>query len=309
MVRDMARQVEDGLNSMIGRWMGAVVLVGLAVPGAWGQGNVSITAGGPDAKVESGAKAAEVLLPGATFDVATIKPADPKAMGGSSGAGPNGTFFSKNQPLKNAICNAYGVLIFQCVGGPAWLESDPYDIEAKPDSATAEQFLKLSWKEREPVQHRMQQALLADRLKLKAHFETREMPIFALVVAKGGLKMHEAQAGDTYADGLKRDNGKPFGKGVFMMTGNGSVRQQGLSLEDLVLNLPGMTGRLVEDKTGLTGVYDFTLHYSASDPPPPDSTEPSLYTALEEQLGLKLEPVKGPVQVLVIDSVERPSEN
>jgi uncharacterized protein (TIGR03435 family) len=82
-----------------------------------------------------------------------------------------------------------------------------------------------------------------------------------------------------------------------------------LSLEDLVLNLPGMTGRLVEDKTGLTGVYDFTLHYSASEPPPPDSTEPSLYTALEEQLGLKLEPTKGPVQVLVIDSVERPSAN
>jgi uncharacterized protein (TIGR03435 family) len=282
--------------------MCAVIFAGLAFSGAWGQG--SAAASGTDAT----AKAPEVLLPGATFDVATIKPGDPNARGSSSGAGPNGSFISKNYPLKDAICGAYGVLIFQCLGGPAWLESERYDIDAKPDAATAERFLKLSWKEREPVQHRMQQALLADRLKLKVHFETRQMTIFALVVAKGGPKMHEAQVGDAYASGLKRGDGKPFGKGVFMM-GSGSVRQQGMSLEDLVLNLPGMTGRLVEDKTGLTGVYDFTLHYSASDPPPLDSTEPSLYTALEEQLGLKLEPVKALVQVLVIDRVERPSEN
>jgi uncharacterized protein (TIGR03435 family) len=107
---------------------------------------------------------------------------------------------------------------------------------------------------------------------------------------------------------LKRDDGKAFGKGVFMM-GNGSMTAQGMTFENLVLNLPNITGRLVENRTGLTGVYDFTLHYSASDPPPPDSTEPSIYTALEEQLGLKLEPVKGPVKVLIIDHVERPSEN
>ena len=157
----------------------------------------------------------------------------------------------------------------------------------------------------------MQQALLADRLKLKAHYETRDMPILALVVAKDGLKMHEAKPGDTYTNGLKRGDGKPFGS-VFSISnsmGIETVTSQGMTLGNLVLNLPGMTGHLVEDKTGLTGVYDFTLHFSASDPPPQDSTEPSLYTALEEQLGLKLEPVKGPVQVLVIDHVERPSEN
>lgn len=296
----MAKQVANGEKMKIARWMCVAVLAGLVVSGAWGQG--SAAASGKDAK------AAEVLLPGATYDVATIKPSDPNAMGSSSGAWPNGNLVSKNEPLKSAICDAYGVLIFQCLGGPGWLESDRYDIEAKPDGATAEQLLKLSWKEREPVQHRMQQALLADRLKLKAHFETREMPIFALVVAKGGLKMHEAQAGDTYANGLKRDDGKAFGRGVFSMR-NGSVTAQGMSLDTLVLNLPGMTGHFVENKTGLTGVYDFTLHYSASDPPPPDSTAPSLYTALEEQLGLKLEPTKGPMQVLVIDHVERPSEN
>ncbi len=288
---------------MIMRCMCAAVWAGLVVSYAAGQGGPAVNA--------DGAKAAEVLLPDAAFDVATFKPSDPNAMGGSSGAKPNGSFVLKNQPMKNAICNAYGVLTFQCVGGPAWLESDRYDVEAKPDGATAEQLLKLSWKEREPVQHRMQQALLADRLKLKAHYETREMPILALVVAKGGLRMHEAKPGDTYTDGLKRGDGKPFGS-VFSISnsmGIETVTSQGMTLGNLVLNLPGMTGHLVEDKTGLTGVYDFTLHFSASDPPPQDSTEPSLYTALEEQLGLKLEPVKGPVQVLVIDHVERPSEN
>ncbi len=288
---------------MILRWMCAAALAGLVVPGATGQGSPAVN--------PVGAKAAKVLLPDAAFDVATIKPSDPSAMGGSSGAGSNGSFVSKNEPLKKVICGAYGVLIFQCLGGPGWLESDRYDVQAKPDGATAEQLLKLSWKEREPVQHRMQQALLADRLKLKAHYETREMPILALVVAKGGLKMHEAKPGDTYTNGLKRGDGKPFGTvfSIGVNMGIETVTAQGMSLDTFVLNLPGMTGNLVEDKTGLTGVYDFTLHFSAADPPPPDSTEASLYTALEEQLGLKLEPVKGPVQVLVIDHVERPSEN
>jgi uncharacterized protein (TIGR03435 family) len=289
---------------MMLRWVCTPVLAGLVAIGALAQGTV------PESGTD--AKAPEVLLPGAIYDVATIKPSDANAMGSSSGGGPNGSFVSKNYPLKDGICSAYGVLIFQCLGGPAWLESDRYDIQAKPDSATAEQFLKLNWKQREAVRHRMEQALFADRIKLKAHFETREITIFALVVAKGGLKMHDATSGSSYANGLKRDDGKPYGAGVFSMSnkmGITTVTAQGMSLEDLVLNLPGITGRLVEDKTGLTGIYDFTVHYAASNPPPPDSTEPSIYTALEEQLGLKLESVKGPGKVLIIDSVERPSEN
>jgi uncharacterized protein (TIGR03435 family) len=300
----MARMTREwfagGRNSYIKLTIGIIALTGLAASAAFAQGNTAASA--------ADSKAAEVILPGAAFDVATIKPSAPNAMGGSSGVWPNGNLVSKNEPLKFAICDAYGVLILQCLGGSAWLESDRYDIEAKPDSATAEQFLKLSWKQRKPVQQRMQQALLADRLKLKAHFETREMPILALVVAKGGLKMHEAKPGDIYANGLKRDDGKPFGAGVFSM-GNGNVSQQGMSLDTLALNLPGMTGHIVENKTGLTGVYDFTLRYSDDMSASSDSSTPSIYTALEEQLGLKLESTKGPVQVLVIDHVERPSAN
>jgi uncharacterized protein (TIGR03435 family) len=152
----------------------------------------------------------------------------------------------------------------------------------------------------------MQQALFEDRLKLKVHFETREMPIFALVVAKGGLKMHEAKPGDTYANGLKGPDGKAFGGGSSMV-GSGKMTAQGMSMDSLAAQLSGTTSHVVENKTGLTGVYDFTLQYADSDRPSSDSTAPSIYTALEEQLGLKLESTKGPVQVLVIDHVERPT--
>ena len=185
------------LNPMVGRWLCIAVLGGLVVSGAWGQENAP--ANGSDAK------AAEVLLPGAAYDVAVFKLSDPNARWGGGGPRPDGTVIVQNQSLKNIICSAYSVSgqHLQCQDGPTWLQSDKYDIEAKPDSATAEQLLKLTSRDREPVQRRMQQALLADRLKLKVHFETRETTILALVVAKGGLKIHEAKAGDTYANGLK----------------------------------------------------------------------------------------------------------
>jgi uncharacterized protein (TIGR03435 family) len=281
---------------MIVRWMCAAVLMGSVVPGALGQ------LSGKDAK------AAADVLPGATYDVATIKASDPDAQGGGVGTRPNGTFYTKNQPLKYTVCSAYDVKFFLCFGGPAWLESDPYDLEAKPDSATAEQLLKLPPKQRWPVQQRMQQALFEDRLKLKVHFETRQVPTFALVVAKGGLKMQEAKASGTYANGLKGPDGKAFGGGSFMV-GEGKMTAQAISMDSLAGQLGATTDHVVENKTGLTGVYDFTLQYADSDQPSSDSTTPSIYTALQEQLGLKLESTKGPVQVLVIDHAERPAEN
>lgn len=296
----MTRQVEDSMTSIISRWMCAVALVGLLAPGIWGQGITAVS--GSDAETD------EVLLPGAVYDVATIKPSDPYAQGGGVGMRPNGSFYTKDQSLKNIVCGAYDVMPFQCLGGPAWFESDRYDIEAKPDSTTEEQLQTIGMKQRMQVYQRMQQALFADRLKLKVHYETRQMTIFALVVAKGGLKMHEAKPGDSYANGLKGGNGKAFGGGAFMV-GNGKMTAQGMSMDALAGQLAATTSHIVENKTGLTGVYDFTLRYEASDPPPPDSTAPSIYTALEEQLGLKLESSKGPVQVLVIDYVERPSAN
>ncbi len=286
---------------MVRRCMCAALLGGLVVAGAWGQGSAAASVTDP--------KTEEVLLPSAAYDVATFKLSDPNARWGGGGPKPNGTLNVQNMPLKSIICSAYDVPGLRCEGGPAWLQSDRYDIDAKPDSATAEQLLKLAPKERESVQQRMQQALLADRLKLKVHFETKEMTILALVIAKSGLKIHEAKPGDTYANGLKGPDGKPFGRAGAGTFGSGYMAGQGMTLGNVVGNLPNITGFLVEDRTGLTGVYDFTLHYSPVEPPPPDSTEPSIYTAVEQQLGLKLEPTKEQVQVLVIDQAERPSEN
>jgi uncharacterized protein (TIGR03435 family) len=278
--------------------MCAAVLGGLVVCGAWGQQG----AGSP--------KTEEILLPGAVYDVATFRPSDPNTHGWSGGGTkPNGTLSFQNYGLKGFICSAYDVPYYRYEGGPAWLQSDRYDIEAKPDNAAADQLLNLPLKQREPVQQRMEQALLADRLKLKVHFESREMTILALVIAKGGLKIHEAKPGDTYANGLKGPDGKPIGRAGAGTLGNGITIGQGVPIGNVAGNLHSVTGYPIEDRTGLTGLYDFTLHYSPVEPPPPDSTEPSIYTALEQQLGLKLEKVKEHVPVLIIDSVERPSEN
>jgi len=285
---------------MIRQWLCAAVLGAVAVSSACGQGSAA-----PNA---ADAKAGEALLPGATYDVATFKLSDPNARGGGGGPKQNGTLIIQNQPLIGVVCSAYAVPGYRCQGGPAWLTSERYDIEAKPDGATAEQLLKLTWKQREPVQQHMQQALLADRLKLKVHFETREMTVLALVIAKGGLKIYEAKPGDTYPNGLKGPDGKPIGRAGAGTFGNGYIAGQGMLLDNLV-NLSNVTGYPIENKTGLTGLYDFTLHYSPVEPPPPDSTEPSVYSALEQQLGLKLEPIKEQVQVLVIDHAERPSQN
>jgi uncharacterized protein (TIGR03435 family) len=300
MAHHMNKRASSKLNFSIKRLICVAALISVAVSGALAQGNAAASA--------ADAKAAEVLLPGATYDVATIKQTSPNAQGGGVGMRPNGSFYTKNQSLKNIVCGAYDVMLFQCVGGPAWFESDQYDIEAKPDSATQEQLQTLGMKQRVQVYQRMQQALFADRLKLKVHYETREMPIFALVVAKGGLKMHESKEGDTYANGLKGSDGKAFGRGAFMV-GNGKMTAQGMSMDALAGQLAATTSHIVSNKTGLTGVYDFTLKYSDDMATGADSAAPSIYTALQEQLGLKLEPTKGPVDVLVIDHVERPSAN
>ena len=284
---------------MIRRWLCATVLGAVAVSSACGQGAAAASA--------TDAKPGKALLPSAAYDVATFKRSDPNASRSGGGPRQNGTLIIQNNSLKNIICAAYD-FGNRCEGGPAWIASERYDIEAKPDDTTAEQLLKLTWKERAPVLQRMQQALLADRLKLKVHFETREMTVLALVVAKGGLKIHEAKPGDTYANGLKGPDGKPIGRAGAGTFGNGLIAGQGMTLDNLA-NLSNVTGYRIENKTGLTGLYDFTLHYSPIEPPPPDSTEPSVYTALEQQLGLKLEPTKEQVQVVVIDHAERPSQN
>jgi bla regulator protein blaR1 len=231
-------------------------------------------------------------------------------------------FSATGATLHMLIENAYDVRYFQITGAPSWFKSEKYDIEAKMDGSVAEEVRKLSDDQREAETRRMLQALLADRFQLKLHGDSRDLPVYALVIAKTGLKLHEATSGDTYPNGFKGPDGGG-GAGMMFMEGNGGpVRGQGIAIANLVHLLSQQLGRTVLDKTGLTGRYDFTLQWTPDESqgppggppgignaPPPDSSGPSIFTAIQEQLGLKLESQKGPVEILVIDHAEKPSAN
>ena len=228
---------------------------------------------------------------------------------------------------KHLIATAYDTRDFQISGGPSWINSEKWDIAAKVPPSLVDERKKLGSGEAEEQNRLMLQSLLADRFGLKVTRETKELPVYALVVAKNGPKIHPAKSGDTYPNGAKDAMGhlgagmmftRPTDKGQFESIG------QGVPLTHLLKMLSNWVGRPIVDRTGLTGDYDFTLTWTPEEmppvpgangprpspaPPPPDLSGPSIFTALQEQLGLKLESQKGPVEVLVIDHIERPSEN
>ena len=233
-------------------------------------------------------------------------------------------FSASGVTLHMLIRQAYGVEDNQIVGGPGWMDSEQYEIDAKMDPADAEAFGKLTPVEAAAAHEHMMQAMLADRFHLTLHHDSRDLPVYALIVAKGGPKLHEAKPGDTYPNGFKGPDGGP-GAGMIRM-GLGELICQAVPIENLTRILSDRLGRHVLDKTGLTGRYDFTLKWTpdegeapmfhgpggpggAGSPPPADPSAPSLFTALQEQLGLKLDSQKGPVDVLVIDHVEKPTAN
>jgi uncharacterized protein (TIGR03435 family) len=251
-----------------------------------------------------------------TFIVATIKPSDPNRVeeNGSIGLSPGGSFQAKSQSLKELVefvqDFGYYDVDQRIVGGPKWIVSAKFDIEAKCDEETARAFRKMPLKEQLRTEQRMVQVLLADRFKLRTHHEMRRLAVYALVETKNGSKIKpSAKAGDEDVGGAEGSPGNWKGDGVTMaeLAGNLSA-------------LPEVGGRIVTDKTGLKGRFDFTLKWTPDPtmgamPPGPDSgvksdpSAPSLLTALQEQLGLKLEMAKEPVDVIVIDSAELPTPN
>ena len=201
------------------------------------------------------------------------------------------------------------------IGLPDWAKTEYFSLQAKMSPEQAAEFAKLNKDERDQQRTAMLQALLADQFKLKLHHETRQVPDYELTVAKAGPKFTE---GDINPNGPKDKDGKPI-VGSFMRANGqlGNQLAQAYSMESLAafLSAPVVgVGRIVKDKTGLSGKYSFALTFAPQLPSAPEPAgearapdpRPSIFTALQEQLGLKLVPGTGTVDVLVVDRVERP---
>jgi uncharacterized protein (TIGR03435 family) len=236
------------------------------------------------------------------FDAVSIKPSDPLSNTMHIGIGPGGSFEASGVNLMSLIAQAYNVRGFQIAGGTGWMVDDKFKIVTKDEaknpggaepSATGDA-------QRMQAQDRLMakvRAMLADRFQLKVHRETREMPVYLLTIAKGGLRMQAAPEDGQNDAGLNAFRTKEARAGVV---------GKRLPMDVLTRFLSNQVERTVVDQTGLTGKYDFRLVYS---PEMGDMTGPSIFTAVQEQLGLKLEAGKGPEEVVVIDRAQKPTEN
>jgi uncharacterized protein (TIGR03435 family) len=258
----------------------AVVAVALAL----GLASLAQTATG------AGKSAAAANSPPPAFEVASVKP--DKSPGRGNRTDVHGNRLSFAGSLFRCIQDAYNVKDYQ-ISGPEWIKDARYDIQAVEPEGTQD---KNSWRP-------MLQTLLAQRFQLKLHRETRQLPVFALVIAKQGPKLHKSE--------------NPTGSDV---SGRGThYTFSGVSMPELAEVLSSeITDRPVVDRTGLSGQFDFTLRYSRDSEPDVagraraegNSADPDVFTALEDQLGLKLVATKAPIEFLIIDIVEKaPTEN
>lgn len=225
-------------------------------------------------------------------------------------------FSASGATLQMLLRGAYGIEDRQISGAPDWLNSQKYDIEAKADKSVIAELNQLSEDQHMLANQRMLQTLLADRFKLILHPDTRDLEFHTLVVAENGPKLQQSKAGDPDPNEIKGPDGQAHRAARLFRMGKGELTAQNVRMAEFVRLLSQQLGGTVVDKTGLTGSYDFTLQWKpaesgqqSEDTPQSDSSEPSIFTAIQEQLGLKLESQKGPVQTLVIDHVEKPSEN
>jgi uncharacterized protein (TIGR03435 family) len=257
------------------------------------------------------------------FEVAAIKPSLERRF---ISIRPLPGRLTANSPVRVLMQNAYTVQPFQIIGGPDWMGSDYYEIDAKPpgEASRAQMFLML-------------QSLLEDRFQLKIHRETKELPVYQLTTSRGGAKLASPKEGSCVppVTGLVTDL-RPGGRvqppnpgqppaapcgAVNVMLAPAGARMMGgnVAMAEFTRVLSTALGRTVIDKTGFTAHFDVQLNFVPDEttaalpsPPPgaqPDGNNPSILVALQEQLGLRLESAKGPVDVIVVDGVERPTEN
>jgi uncharacterized protein (TIGR03435 family) len=236
-----------------------------------------------------------------SFEVATIKRTPPGTQGGGLGPDRGGRFTVHNSTLGGLLRFAWGLNQHQVENEPAWLETDRFDIVAKADMAGAPNMAQ---------QRIMLQKLLADRLNLRFHLEKKDGTVFALTVQSSGPKLTPNAS----------DPNGPSPAGITQQPGHRHLTVTNVSMETFASGLQGLVDRPVIDRTGLSGRFDIKLDWTPDQfqapglgPPAPapdaDTSFPDLFIALREQLGLKLESTKAPVEILVIDHVERPSDN
>jgi bla regulator protein blaR1 len=237
---------------------------------------------------------------GQEFDVATIKPTAPGTIAKLFSFTPGGGLDIHNATLRDLIETAFDVRQVQIEGGPPWAAQDRFDVTAKVVSAPDADPSALSNAERRNWTERLRlrtRALLAGRFDLVVHRETHVLPVYLLNVDKNGLRPDGLLPSTSYR-GINLRTGTMTGTGAEMVT--------------LASILSNMTQRPVLDRTGLIGRYDFTLRWRPEQgdvPTPEPADQPSLFTALKEQLGLRLDSARGPLDVIVIDRAEKPSAN
>jgi uncharacterized protein (TIGR03435 family) len=222
------------------------------------------------------------------------------------------TFSARNVTLLRILREAYalghGTEDNRVMGGPSWLNSDRYDIDAKVDPSLADAIRKLPKDERMKAIQHILFAILMDRCKLAVHRDTKELPIYSLVIAKGGSKLKEASPDEVVAP--TAPNADPRrGPGVWMEGRLGPLVGKAVTMTDLANMLQYLLSRTTVDKTGLTGTYTFTVRWEQDENASNEDAEASFLRAFPDQLGLKLESGKGPVEVIVVDHFERPSGN
>jgi len=252
-----------------------------------------------------------------TFEVASVKPADPNAQGTSIRVVPGGGLNMTNITLRNMITFSYDIRDFQLSGGPGWMGSERFDIQAKPPATdTPIVMANMTEEQRRAFQTELRmrlRALLAERFQLVVRKETKELPAYALVVGKNGHKLEPVP-----------EAAQPGQQRMGMSMGRGQITATGADLQMLCNVLANSAGRPVVDKTGLKGRFNFKMEWTPDPgaghmappggprpdaPPPADLTGPSLFTAVQEQLGLKLDSVRAPVDAYVVEKAEKPSEN
>lgn len=239
------------------------------------------------------------------FSVASIKPDKNENHMITVRFSDDGVVFT-GVPAEFLVQQAFAVEPDRIVGLPTWAKTDQYAIQAKVDDDDV-----LKWKSLNSLTRKVAfQALLVSRFNFKAHPDSREYLAYSLVIARNGPKLHTANPTDKYSNGLKGFDGSAIGAGAVIM-GPGKIAVQGASILTLVKLLSNQGLQYpISDETGLNGIYDFTLEWTPENAPlPSDGPAVSLFAALQEQLGLKLEVKKKPVEMIVVDHIERPSEN